>query len=389
MVSASGCGVEQPASGVVIRDSLGVEVIDHRYVDPSALPSWTFADAQVEIGLMDGATEYQFHRISDVHRRRDGSIAVVDASRSLRVFLSSGELLWSAGSEGEGPGEFNYPQRIAELPGDSLVVWDPGLGRFSVFTPSGGFVRTRTVEGTARTATAIGLSDSDRLLLDVRSMERGTAEGRAAITMRSSFGLLDVSEAEVQPIGQWPHSTQYQEVDEGGAFSPAIFDVSAVAAPATDGFWYGTTDEYEVSRVKRAEGLTTVVRWVGPSRAIPDSDFDAVLDVWVGPDPSPELRTWIARYGQTHPRSRLFPGYEALMTDVDGNLWVRDFVRDHQDDGFRRWTIFSADGRTAIGRLEHRSSFEPMRAGPDWVLGVKTNDFDVQTVVMCRLVRAP
>lgn len=385
-----GCEAERGERPVVVRDSLGVEVIEHGYVDPSTLAAWGLAEVQFEVGVVDGASEYQFHRVSDALRRRDGSIAVVDASRTLRVFSPQGELVWTAGAEGEGPGEFNYPQKIVELPGDSLAVWDSGLGRFSVFTSSGGFVRTRTVEGTARTATGIGLSDSDRVVLDVRSIERGMVDGRSAITVRSTLGLLDISEAELQPIGEWPHSTQYQEVDEGGAYSPAIFDVAAIVAPARDGFWYGTTDDYEVRRVSLSDGLTTILRWSGPDRSIEGSDFNAVLDVWAGgPDGSPELRSWIAKYGQTHPRAELYPAYEEFLTDQDGNLWVRDFVPDHEDDGMRRWTIFSTDGHSALGRFEHPSWFEPMRAGRDWVLGLATDEVGVETVVMRSLLRAP
>jgi hypothetical protein len=78
-----------------------------------------------------------------------------------------------------------------------------------------------------------------------------------------------------------------------------------------------------------------------------------------------------------------------LLTDDQGNLWVRDFVRDHEDDGTRRWIVFTPDGARVLGRFEHGKEFTPMRVSTESVLGVERDDLDIERVVLRRLVRAP
>ena len=389
--AVAACERSVPIDGPLIRDSLGVAVVEHGGLSLSSVESWRLAsEPLLSVGTVEGSAAYELYGVIDAHRRKDGSIAVVDRSSTLRVYDSLGAHRWTAGGRGEGPGEFQWPQRIAELGDASLVVWDARLGRFSVFVDPGRHVRTTAVESTAGITAALGLSGAARLLVEKRVLERGALQGRPAITVRSDLFLLDIGTAELHPLGRRHHSTQYQEVDEDGAFSPAIFEASAVLAPAADGFWYGEGKRYELRRSTAAGGLVRVVRWQGPDQRIAASEFDAVLRTWTsGADATPESRRRMQAYGRTHPRADQFPSYEELLTDAQGNLWVRDFVRDHEDDGVRRWIVFSSDGARVLGRFEHGEKFRPVRVSPESVLGVERDDLDVERVVLRRLIRGP
>ena len=124
-VSSSGCDATSPSVVPSVRDSLGVRIVDHGELDSAALPQWSLgSDPMVSIGVVDGDDADLLYGVLDAHRRRDGSIAIVDRSRALRVFDSLGAHVWTAGRRGDGPGEFGFPQMVTEISGDSIVVWD-------------------------------------------------------------------------------------------------------------------------------------------------------------------------------------------------------------------------------------------------------------------------
>ncbi len=383
------CEPSPPFGAPIIGDSLGIAIVDHGAVDPEALPKLRLeAEPLVSIGVVDGPDEYQFYDVIDAHRRRDGSIAVLDRSRTIRVFDSLGVHVWTAGSEGDGPGEFRRPQRVAELAGDTLVVWDGGPARFSLFVDPGKLVRTRAVAPLAGSSRVLGLSNTDRLVVAHQLVERGVVNSHSAITVNVELYLLHVADVQLALLGRELLVIQYQEIDEGGAYSPAIFEAAAVLAPAAEGFWYGDAKRYELRRTTVLNGVDRIVRWQGPDRAIDESDFDAVLETWAGgSSATPEMRQLMRKYGRSHPRAEQFPSYEELLTDAAGGLWVREFVRDHEDDGLRRWTIFSPDGTRIVGRLEHGANFRPLRVDRGWVLGVERGELDVERIVLRRVTQ--
>ena len=58
----------------------------------------------VEIGVEDGAEEYQFYQIGGALRLEDGSILVTDGgSGELRFYDASGEFERAVGRKGAGP----------------------------------------------------------------------------------------------------------------------------------------------------------------------------------------------------------------------------------------------------------------------------------------------
>ncbi|MFC1499649.1 6-bladed beta-propeller [Candidatus Zixiibacteriota bacterium] len=77
----------------------------------------------------------------------DGTRYVLDAkdTRVLR-FARDGEYLGSFGREGEGPGEFSSPSSMTMLPGEIILVADPGRRRFSRFSTEGRFLGSITLQ---------------------------------------------------------------------------------------------------------------------------------------------------------------------------------------------------------------------------------------------------
>jgi hypothetical protein len=74
----------------------------------------------------------------------DGSYALADRYDQDRYkrFSEGGEYLGHVGRRGKGPGEFEIVQFVNSVPGDSIEVYDLGLERITVFSPSHKVVRT-------------------------------------------------------------------------------------------------------------------------------------------------------------------------------------------------------------------------------------------------------
>lgn len=122
------------------------QLIDTLVVDGP--PLWGDAPALVEelrVGTLMGDADEAFGSIGGVLALDDGSIWIGDRDLgAIRRFDSAGTYLGQLGREGEGPGEFKYPQGMRQLNNGDVAVWDDGQIRVSFFTPSGEFLRSFT-----------------------------------------------------------------------------------------------------------------------------------------------------------------------------------------------------------------------------------------------------
>jgi hypothetical protein len=112
--------------------------------------SWTVSDSpRIEIGIREGADEYQLHRAVGSVRLDDDRIVVLNAgSQELRFYDTEGLFLKAVGRNGEGPGEFQDPGSLRRTSDGRLQVWDGGLLRLSIFDADGAFVEARQLLAT-------------------------------------------------------------------------------------------------------------------------------------------------------------------------------------------------------------------------------------------------
>ncbi|HDL19446.1 MAG TPA: 6-bladed beta-propeller [Bacteroidetes bacterium] len=96
------------------------------------------------IGKPDGPDEYLFAYIVDIEVNRKGEIFVADRQmNNVRKFDQSGKFLLSIGQKGKGPGEFESIKIISLDNADNLLVFDNMLGRVSVFSADGAFLKSK------------------------------------------------------------------------------------------------------------------------------------------------------------------------------------------------------------------------------------------------------
>ena len=87
-----------------------------------------------------------FHYPTNVALAADGSLYISDGYGNARVhkFSPEGELLFSWGEPGDGPGQFHLPHGVCLDSGGQVFVADRENNRLQIFTPDGKFVEEWT-----------------------------------------------------------------------------------------------------------------------------------------------------------------------------------------------------------------------------------------------------
>lgn len=126
-----GCDTsDPPEAAVVVRDSAGIRIVESRR--PRLAPgAWTVEDEPVlHIGGSTATGPAALYRVSDAGTLPDGSLVVANVgSQELRFFGPDGEPRGTAGSYGNGPGEFRDLYHIEVLPDGAVFVFDGLLAR--------------------------------------------------------------------------------------------------------------------------------------------------------------------------------------------------------------------------------------------------------------------
>ncbi len=115
----------------------------------TAASRWTLADApDLILGSVANSGPELFQAVDQVLLLADGGVAVVDRNPPrIEVFARSGAHVATLGAYGEGPGEFQTEPAITEVGRDTILAWDPSVGRLTWFRTSGELLDVETVRG--------------------------------------------------------------------------------------------------------------------------------------------------------------------------------------------------------------------------------------------------
>ena len=96
----------------------------------------------------------------------DGLVYVLDrmGHRIVTFRAADGAHAWSTGREGGGPGEIRRPSAIAAIPGEGVVVADPGNARLSFLDRAGGLRREVPLPDASIVSSICPLADGSLLL---------------------------------------------------------------------------------------------------------------------------------------------------------------------------------------------------------------------------------
>jgi hypothetical protein len=378
------------SSGFAVRDSAGIQIAE------STAPAWRdgqgwnlSAAPTLDIGVVEGAPEYQLTRVTGALRLANGGIAVANgASQEIRFYDAAGKYLRAVGGQGGGPGEFRGLGAIQLLRGDSIFAFDIMQQRLSVFSPEGDFVRSAQLERAPGGGLpfASGALRDGSVVVHVLGSEGGATEG---LERRSETFLHYSRDGKMlDTISVQPGSERFVQTQSGSggmmrmSLTTPLFGHTQVESVNGDRAVLGGNESYELAVYTPDGVLERLIRRRGAPRPVTDDALESLLKTRLDAVSDPARRQTMERSYREIPHPSTMPSYEAVLLDDGGNLWVREFQP--PPAASPAWTVFDPDGRM-LGAVSLPDRFKPTQIGIDFVLGVWSDDLDVQHVRMYRL----
>lgn len=384
MVGAWGCGEgSTPALGPSVVDSAGIRIVDHWQAVMS--DRWS-VDADGALTL-EGDTDTPLFEIRGAVELADGGVAVADGGNHRIVFYDPvGAIRFTTGRQGEGPGEFQRLGLLAKGPADSLLVWDSQVRRVSVLAPTGEFTRSYSLETTDDVPFASVIAVyGDGSFLATGFVDTGgepPGGGRRSYAVPSYHFSAD-GEFRAASGNYSTGESYFETVERGFSVFPALFASEAFRVPVQDQLLTATSDVYEL-RYRSRDGTTLmIVRREPRRRGISAEARSAMIDALVE-DARQEQAERLEGVLTQQEVPEFLPELSEIFADRLGRVWVREF--EVPEPASMTWIIYGGDG-LQVGSLSLPARFEPSDAGVDFVLGVATDDFGVESVVRYALSR--
>ena len=380
---------------VVVRDSPGVRIVEN------AAPQWTpetawrlSTEPLAVIGVVAGDPNYELFSVRDAIRLANGNIVIANAGTyELRFFSEDGSYLYTAGRQGDGPGEFQRVRWVQPFGTDSLVAYDLRHRRLSYFSVSGEYARSVTL-GTGEQplrGSARGLFvDGTALVITVPSIRQTGAFRQAELQYRFS------TDGQTADSLSWSAGRDiFQFPFEGGSLGgPLPFGRSAYYTVHGDQYYVASNDAYEIKVYASTGALRSVFRKRHTNLPVTDQDRE-VIDEQMEPRfarVASQHRSRARRTFADVPLPETLPAFgrplssaqRVLHVDAERNVWVLEY--NHLRDDSLRWTVFESGG-TLLGTLTAPVGLDILDIGSDYVLGLWRDEADVEHVVMYGLVK--
>ena len=374
LAAVAGCGGSDERGGTsTTTDSAGVRIVT------STATVWGDRAPRIDsvpvirIGA-EQAGPYQFSFVHQGLLMDDGQIAVVELSANeVRLFDRSGRHLRTVGRTGKGPGEFQVISGLFRYPGDSLAAFDPTERRLTIFPRAGGEPRVVRSQAEARTRGRLdvfgGLGTGQLVLYNPGSgfrpdLEPGLQWDTTEIVM------LNPADGAARSIARLPSRQQF--ILPGGNTRVLAPAHGAIQAVAEDGFYWATSDRYEI----RFFGPDGTLRRIGRRPVEPIPVVPAMVDAWIATNLEEvrqrEGERAVPRYRQQYAEGSFgdrVPLFDRAFVDAGGRLWVGAAVWPERETAPRRWSIFGEDG-VWLGDVEAPRRLRIIDSRDDLVLGV-------------------
>ncbi|MDE2762660.1 MAG: 6-bladed beta-propeller [Gemmatimonadota bacterium] len=392
-------------------DSAGVTIVENPRPASGSRLRWQIgAEPVLSIGSVGADDRFQFHRVDDALRLRDGRIVVANAgSHQLLVFDEAGEYLTAWGRKGEGPGEFAGEWGGNDLGwrlfwaepwrADSIAVchgtYSLGLELFSVFDSRGTYARTvNLARGHDRAARrphdvcADVLPGGGILAIhrDSRPAHRVTRLNRPDL----EFLVLDADGSLRVSLGTHPGAETFNYWEDH--YSSFWLDRPPFKQTVVWAAWgpltiVSPTDHYEIRAYDADGSLARIVRRDHDARTPTQADLDAYRDRYLGrPVSDPEISKLLTRVMDAVPLPASFPAFSAIEVDRLDYLWVREYNLPGEEDR-ALWTVFDPEG-VAQGFIETPAGLEVFEIGEDYILGKVRDELRVEYVQVWALERS-
>lgn len=366
---------------MAITDSAGIEIVRHTEL-ASRVDS--LLHPEVRIGSMDvgGGAEYAFEYLSDLEVLRDGRVLAVDnRGARLALFDSTGRWLRNLGRRGEGPGEHRMPIS-AHWRGDTLLIWDVGLRRFTTWLHGDSLTTMATLPLPIRAARLAPFGPGVLL-------ERESGQSADPAPAQGWLELVAFGDTVARRVlGPYPVPDYGWEMNEatgiGTMVNPPVF--SPRPRWDTRGGMLAWTSGAE-PRIELRDSTGALERVIIParaSRAVSDADrdayFHAVQSRFGMSDVSIARERAAARFAGS------LPVYVDLVFDDVGALWAAlHDPRSFEGTG-TSWDVFDGEGRH-VRTVVFGERFALRRLTDGKAFGIATTDDGVHTIDIYRIPR--
>ena len=391
-----GCNERGAAGGATVRDSAGITIVGNPL--PASEPTHALDAHDLEIGVAEGAAEYQLHNVSAVTRLTRGDIVLVTGGTEIRWYAPDGRFRQRAGASGDGPGEVRDIRYMRAIAGDSILVYDGPNSRVTIFAPDGGYARDTTLRPSdGRASTVSGALEDGTLLLRMVGEAPTESTPLYRPTMEFALSRHDTAKA----IGQYPGPEAALRVDRAGGRIESVFIStlpyarSVYAAATRDRVFLGSSERFQVDVYDAQGRLVRIIRLAIPERPVTDELRSAYVDAEIARRRTATMNRE-ERFNEADARKQLqsqpfpptAPAFDRLLATTEGGLWVRQFALPGTEDGPRRWILFGPDGRVD-GTIDIPAELTPMHVDGDIIHGVFRGDMDVLYVRRHRVRRLP
>ena len=389
MVSAcDGHGVpETPAFEV--RDSAGIEIVTvHRSLWDDGR-AWNLSPSPIlEIGQMDADPAYELFRIRGVVRLSDGKVVVGEAGASeLRYFGPDGRHVRTVGRQGEGPGEFSALFGIYAR-GDTVFAYDYRLSRVTLFDSEGELLDDIMLGGESGRPLAL-YPFRDGFLGVTWGFPEGLNEDFTYSRRPSVFRVFGSDGVPGEALDELPGEEMVMKAQTDGAAMTTIstrplMGHALYQAMVGGNFVAGTTDRFELRVYDETGRLARLIR--APSRDVPVTrdEWDEVMAAELDDAETASWRSSVLEIAELRPAPDIRPAYGRFVADPEGYLWVAPY-RPAPGQAVP-WLVVKLDG-AIMGDVELPDGFTPLEIGPDYMIGVVRDDFDIPYVRMYGLTR--
>lgn len=351
MLAGAGCASRETRPAAVVRDSAGVAIVENSApADPGEPRLLVDSIPAVDIG---GGEDPNTDFGSDHQAARFADGRIVVASRSnhdLRFFDDAGRWIRTVGRQGGGPGEFDQPTLVGIGPGDSILVFDYGSRRLSVFDSAGRFARAVTwidsgAKGTAsdpsavfpdgklliRTGRFVTPQDKSGIRRDTVPLSLGGADGK----VEGLIGAFPGGEAVVEATGQ---TVTVSRLLFGRDLHAAVMDSLVIV---------GTGDRFSFDLYRRNGTLVRRVRRSYAEMPVTDQDVAASIEQQLAgfPQDMEQMKPRFRKMWETAPRPSTKPPYDLLLVTRTGQIWIREFNQPNERTQMGRYAVFDRSGQ--------------------------------------------
>ena len=395
-LALAGCGGQaasepREASSTVV-DSAGITIVTSAGPERALETAWRISATPIAtIGTVDGPPEQQLFDVADAALLSDGSVLIANrGTHELRIFDRSGGFVRAYGGEGEGPGEFRRLTAIDVTPGDSIFAWDQQNRRVSVFSATGGFVRSFPLaepDGGGYPSYADRFGDGDLLVIAGRIVNDELADFQI-IGGESTYLRYGPDGAPGDTLGRYPNARSMIKFlgDSGGiAVTTIPFDPANRPVPIGDGYVAGAGRPFEIRRYDATGALVSIIRRAHQSvpitREMLMSRFE---EEYARFEDQADYHGAIREMFEAMPAEEAVAAFNAVLASPGGHLWVRSYPL--PGDTEQVWSVFSPEG-VWVTDVAVPTGMDVHAVGDGVLVGAVEDELEVEHVVVHEIVR--